>query len=534
MAELVTVPGFKGRYVIGVSWRYVERVPSLAKLRELGQTRGVWAVTYESERRHSVAGFCAPVPGVRRASTVRPLAALAAGAYTQPWMGIFDLGNDRYWLLAVRDWKQPIAGGDVVGTLTEVNAAREQLLALGDWTEYTLPFGELVEKLDRALRVPHLVDTRPRGPWLAISVVGCVIAAAGIGGMLWYESGQEADRMLARKAAAARDRAAQTRRDIVWQQHIPPWAGQPLPTDVLSRCADAWHATAIAYPGWALRGWTCSVDGRAHQSVANYSRVGGSATDAPGKLSLDGQRATLALGSAQPFARYVIGADDADRSVRAMWALVQGVNASMTLNPSTPAPPPVDKSAPVPPAWIVMPFTLKTIAPPWLLSNPEAWNGVRGARISALDYELKAGWTVRGTLNAAPADGMPADAHMPDGYPAALDDIGAVNVVPPAPVVPNLSVSSPAPVAVPAPRQAAPTSGASTPTGPVPVMPGAPRRTDAQRERLHASAAIASSVPANGASAPPSATGTSAPTAGAPGPRPSATPAADALMGIRR
>ncbi|MCO8402821.1 type 4b pilus protein PilO2 (plasmid) [Burkholderia cenocepacia] len=479
MAELVQVPGFKGRFALGLSWRHAGRLPNAARMRELGMGRGEWGVAYESEGRHAVAGFCPPIAGVRRASTVRPLAAIAAYAHPQPWLGIYALEDGRYWLLAVRDWQQPVDGGDVVGSRAEIEEVRRRLYDLGGYTEYDGTLADFGTTLKRKHRAPALTDFRPRGPWPLIVAAGTVVTVSAVGGFLWYEHQREEDLALQRQASAQRAQAIAQRKQAEWKQLTPPWADRPLADDVLTICAAQWQTANLAASGWAMDGWNCQIDGLNAQSSTAYTRRGGLAADAPGSLNRDGQQSALSRGAATTFARFQLQVDDAQTATRALWTLAQRVGATLALDPPLPAAQATDKDLPPPPAWQVMPFKMTFAVAPWIAPDPADWFGVHGVRISRIHFSPADGWITEGTLNAAPPSGMPPNAHMPDGYPAPIDAPRAFTAT-----LPLASMDAPVstPVLAPRPRLSAPAGTASTPQpmGPVPVVP--PHRTSAHAD----------------------------------------------------
>lgn len=102
------------------------------RLREIRMTvgnGGLYCQQAIPSHDHVAIGYAAPPTHGGRAAAKPSLAAAVANAEKDPWIGVFCLSAERdlWWMVAVTEGHSIIVGGDVVGTQTEVLAAREAI-----------------------------------------------------------------------------------------------------------------------------------------------------------------------------------------------------------------------------------------------------------------------------------------------------------------------------------------------------------------------------------------------------------------------
>lgn len=401
MAEILSFPGLKGGFAIGLTWHHEEKQPSKSVLRavalELGRNVR-WGVVHESAEGAIQTGFCEAIAGAKPAG-LKPLAAIVAGQHRQPWRGLFHLQGSLYWYIAVRQGHAVIAGGDRVGTLEELAPVRERHRALGEWTEVEGTVRDLANMARASKGVSAMRDVLT-GPWKSTSYT--VAAAAGVaalfvGGWYWYDQQQEAERegqLMRQRAIAAAQRANEAAR-----QRAVPWVDEATPTAFLQACRRAWDRQALADAGWTLSSWRCKpATSTALTIETTWKREGGLAANAPGALSADGNQAT-ATGNApaafQPSSRAVNRPAEAQRS---MWTYAQGTGVGLQLT-SPPPLLPADGNTPVDP-WLAMTADFGFGAPPWL-GLGVGLDAVAGLRLTEVSYDAAAqAWKGTGRLYA--------------------------------------------------------------------------------------------------------------------------------------
>lgn len=412
MAQLVSLPGEKRAYVVGLAWRHEDAVPKQKAMRALAAEKGRWGVVATTSAGGVQAGFCEPPEGAETSSKVRALAAVVADAHPQPWNGIFDIGHGRFWYIAVRDGQQVIPDGDQVGSREQMEAARDQHRAYGAWDEHDGTLSELSEIAQGTPRQPAMrhygpasVSTRR----LASVVGAAVLVVAGSGfAWRWHLQQVEAERL----AELARARAGQVAAPVVF-----PWATQPMPSDALDACQREWNAQTLADRGWVLATWRCALDAQGVTVDSTWARDGGLADAAPGTVDQTGDKATHSATwplTWPRLSRQALTAEPA-RLAALTFAqvngLTQGNGAFLELVAvPPPAAPPGSNSAPPPaPPWAQATATIdKLEAPPWMRLDSGALDDVIGLRFTDMSYNGTV-WKLSGAVYSVTASGSAAD-----------------------------------------------------------------------------------------------------------------------------
>ena len=405
MATVLKLDGVKGDFVVGLSWRHEDAPPKAKTLRELAAEKGRWGVVRETSAGAFQAGFCAPLEGVRSAARLRALAAVVADHKPQPWRGVYEIGEGRYWYIAVRDGQGILPDGDCVGTLAEVEEWHDRDLAYGGWSEVEGTLADLAEIMRGGVRAPALRDLQHRA-WVTPAVAAAGLAVVGgASGMAWHWHELKVEQQ--RQAALARERAiaAALSAKRGAQARVLPWTQQPLPSQAFAACESAWSAQPLAVAGWTLAGWTCHVQGLAGVAIqATWARAGGVAADAPGMLSADAQQSTSTASVPVSLAPSSPRALVATVAQRATWTLAERNGLALQLQPP-PAPRPAlpgakpAKDAPPPDPWTAQPVLVSSEAPFWNALG-EGFDQVAGLRVSEVSWTAPGPWKATGTLYA--------------------------------------------------------------------------------------------------------------------------------------
>ncbi|MBB6592748.1 type 4b pilus protein PilO2 [Ralstonia solanacearum] len=402
MAEVLSLPGIKGAYALGLSWRHEDRRPSRKALRKNARDlKARWSVVHQTRTGNIQAGFCSAVDGTVSSWRIKPLAALVADSHPQPWCGFYHLRDDLYWYIAVRDGQEVLPDGDRVGTLEELVALHKE--HTGVWNEVRGNQDDLAKIVSAARSVNGLTDLEPGLQRFVVPAV-CVgaVAALAFGGAWWYQQ----RRIEAQRAAdLARQRATQAMLAAKQaKQQIPPWTQQPLPSAFVEACHTAWHGQALATNGWVLTGWNCQFGSLVSPSSvsvsAQWERDGGSAEDAPGMLLDDGNHSRSTESKSYAFTIERTGIDDFESAKRIAWGLAHQRALQLKLTAAQPGPLPGANGpdAPEPDPWIANAADFTLAMAPWLGAFG-AFDQVPGLRLTEVSVDLRNGqWHAKGAL----------------------------------------------------------------------------------------------------------------------------------------
>jgi hypothetical protein len=426
MAELLKIPGIEETFVVGLSWWHETATPKAKDLRARSRNLDArWGVVRDSGNGAIQSGFCAPVDGVKSPASVHPLAALIADAHAEPWRGVFRIGENRYWYIAVRDGHGVLQDGDQIGTLEQLKRVQTRHDELPGWTDYydkALP--DLANLLRSTRKFPALRDLQ-QSPWRKVAIVSavtCTVVVGGVGTWLWHERQVEIET----QAQAARQRAvvAALAAKRLAESAIRPWTQQPMPSEVSSICAGVWHVQDLLRKGWTLTAWSCTANEHGVEIEGSWSISGGLAKDAPGVLSPDGITSNTSGEVATAFSAPSDSALTTQDAIRAVWDFAQqrGLGLSLKAPTQTAVLPGTDASTHIDSAWSTETADFTTAYPPWLAPKTN-FDTVAGLRIVAISYDaVKEQWKASGTLYglrestaAKPERTLPASARVVEG-----------------------------------------------------------------------------------------------------------------------
>ncbi|MHB1630933.1 MAG: type 4b pilus protein PilO2 [Acidithiobacillus sp.] len=442
MTSIIQIPGDKRLLVAGMYWRHEDRKPNRKRLLEGAQERDYWTTVRRTASRSTQSGFCEPLlneKGRPLKGKAVSLAATVAEVLQEPWLGLFDIGNNQYWYIAVRDNYEILPDGDLVGDFDTVERIRREHAGYGEWSVFVDGGIDKIAELVRKSKKTWAVQDVRKRPWIMPAVAGVVLAGVAVGGMVvWHrhEEAEERTRLLAAQQRMLVLRAMQTRKAAA----NVPWLKQASPESFLDQCGREIYGVPLSVDGWLLDGMICSGRPVSHAiSVslnAHWRRVmGATALAKPdGVLGRTGNHITGAWGAPVeiPVDRNgeLLGAAQAAALLYGQ-AQALGVKATVSMpNPATrngmpgapkPSPHPVSGAL-----WHALSVSIK--GPSVLLLNTGSWwNGVPGLRLNQLQVsaETAAGKTgktgqtqgtntlitgtlyVRGAIDAHPESRLP-------------------------------------------------------------------------------------------------------------------------------
>ncbi|MDR5791732.1 type 4b pilus protein PilO2 [Caballeronia sp. LP003] len=395
MTEIVTLPGVKHTFAVGLSWRHEDAVPKPKQLRALSLDEGRWGLIRKSNSDAIQVGFCDPIIG-KNPGKLRSLAAVVADHHPQPWMGLYKLADDRYWYIAVRDGHAIIPGGDQVGTFEEMAKVRESHLQYGQWHEVEGTVEDLVEM---ALLTPRMVALRDMqvSPYRSSAILGLSVFGVGLVGLLALSGYQH----YAERRALEEQEKNGSKYQRVQAPPPKPWTQEPMPSAVFIACHQAWSIQPLAASGWTLGTWDCQATKNAVTVTATWDRDGGIAADAPGSLAADGNSATSTKQYIVAFDPPAVAALDEPTGRRAIWSLAQASALDLQIGSAAPTasnlPGAAATQTPVVP-WTSVPAKFKFAAPPWATLG-SAFDSVDGLRVSAVSWSASTPlWVTTATL----------------------------------------------------------------------------------------------------------------------------------------
>lgn len=298
-AQIVKIDG--KQYWVGLEWEVIAQSEHPKKrLHELRQEfgrAGIYLMHQQSNSGVVALGYANILADTYRKAP--SLAAIIAYAKREPWMGIYQIGEDLWWYIAVREGQAVIPGGDVIGTREEVEAARAEHQGIGDWRDSVE--GKITDNLNLIqegllqgggsanIQVARMVAqiSHPRR-------VIFLILALSIGfSSLLYLHHLYVQTRLKRQAITRAARIATARQmlaeQILARRNQEPWVGKPRVYNVINGCLTTLRGLPLERTGWAPATLVClpNGDGKVLWRRASY----GLASKAPpGTLKAGGNQ----------------------------------------------------------------------------------------------------------------------------------------------------------------------------------------------------------------------------------------------------
>lgn len=288
-SEIITIG--KRQWLIGMAWHSYEDVPDKGLLAEDAQRLQADWVCVRIGASAIQAGFCQPIPDVKTPRRVYSLAAMLADSREQPWLGVFKIAEDRFWLIAIRD-KHAImpsmfpSQGDYVGSEEEVKRLRDSHAGMAEWTHIAGDLNDLAQWVDEVDERPTPVRNlhgRPLPGATGMVSIALLLSAVAGGVYWWTEKRTMEERQIAEQRAAMSARLQAGEAPVA---PTSPLLTSPTPETWLQACRDIIHDLPISYLGWVLAEVGCS----AQQVSVVWQRKDGATVDdrPPGQVQDSG------------------------------------------------------------------------------------------------------------------------------------------------------------------------------------------------------------------------------------------------------
>ncbi|MDE2342468.1 MAG: type 4b pilus protein PilO2 [Betaproteobacteria bacterium] len=395
-----TVKIGKTVWAVGMTWRSYGERPTIAELRddaedlktqwdrENGKDNTILAAVRVSGQARQ-GGFMPDDPGEKRPSGIYSLAAAIADAREQPWLGIFRIGENKWWYIAVREGQAVLPDGDVVGDEETILAARANHESYADWSYVKGDLADLrglIEEQGKTLRRVPVKSLKPVSLVLPAAAAGVAIICLAGGFMWWhnYEVTQQQRRAAAAMAAAMKLKAEQAA--------ISPLIKTPAPSLWLTACVNDLEAQPISQDAWTAAKLACDTNG----AIISWQREDGATVAARpnGVVDNTGDKITQII----EFPTFSNGPDNAkglDASNMALLQLLQPLGIEPQISaPVQPQPLPGAAAASQPPT------TPEETVNMTIPINPTDldFDQVPGLRLDNLSIDDQGDWVIAGEI----------------------------------------------------------------------------------------------------------------------------------------
>lgn len=247
-------------WVMGMQWLTYDDPMSPADLRaESAELEMPWYSLRENENVFQC-GFCEVVADISRPRKLASLAAMLADVRQYPWLGMFELADDVWWYVAIRDHYAIQLGGDVIGTLADVEAAADEHSGFGGWTRVVGTVDTLAELLreaetKRTKRTPVNSFAVSRIDPVPVAIAAGFVAVLGVIGLVGYHF--HAQKILEAKRLAFM--AQQAQREA--KERVPDaqqmLTSTPAPSAWLQACGDGMGVLSYSRYAWIISNTEC-------------------------------------------------------------------------------------------------------------------------------------------------------------------------------------------------------------------------------------------------------------------------------------
>jgi hypothetical protein len=247
-------------WVLGMEWLTYDDPVSREDLRaESHEMESPWYALRENESVFQC-GFCPAIDDIERPKNLASLAAMLADVRQQPWLGVFELDDDLFWYVAIRDHYAIQLGGDVVGTEEEVNAAALKHSGFGGWNREHGTLEKLSQLVSEAQakrnkRTPVQSFAVSRIDPVPVAIAAGVLAVIGVVGAVGYH-------LHAHKVLEARLQAAEAEQaKLAARQRVPDadevLSHTPAPSAWIQACGDGMSSVPYSVDGWTIEETEC-------------------------------------------------------------------------------------------------------------------------------------------------------------------------------------------------------------------------------------------------------------------------------------
>lgn len=374
------------RWALGLSWLTFPRKPPVKDIASIVKNSGAHHVAlrdagayqigmYRGESRRGVKG------------RVYALGAAVAPAHATPWRGVFQIDDNIWWYIAVRDNFAITIDGDVVGDLGTIHKIKTSHDYFGDWEEVEGTLQD-IEEILATQGVPRIALVRANAKpafFLSIaSIALLLVAVAAYAGFLYAKNQQL--KAVQKRAALAEIHDAPVKKLAAAIKPKPIDVQMPKPRDMLMACWGTMADLPLESRGWLLRQAQCRFGSITLEWTKTADADPTLMADLHGFLGADGNTLTTSAPLA-PVASGVRPAANVGASLDALKAFAQDAGMDLNIGNSQAASQALNSQAA---------FTLIGSAEPD--SVAPGLSSIDGLAVEGVAWDASAGWTYTGVV----------------------------------------------------------------------------------------------------------------------------------------
>ena len=229
-------------YYAGLSWQTLSASDNVKeKIKELG--KGYYCVRNLSGMINI--GYAEDLD--TKYKKLYSLASNVANAKKEPWLGVFRIEDDLYWLIAVRDNQAIIPDGDVIGTKEEIDKIFQETISIGEW-DSIIENGE-IKDLESLLTQggSYVLSSSKKYNIVFIILIGALIAGLILYFYYKHQIQQIKPKVFIPKVFAKKAAVK-----------IPGYKIMPKPGLLLYKCKEELNSLPGSYYGWKVSSLSCT------------------------------------------------------------------------------------------------------------------------------------------------------------------------------------------------------------------------------------------------------------------------------------
>lgn len=244
-------------WVIGLNWvSYEERKPKSETLREAKEQNAQFVFRRDADESIQN-GFSHYMKDTKKPNKLRSLAASIAEGTRQPWRGIYQISDNLWWYIAVRDGFAILPDSDVVGTLPEITAAMRAHQGMGQWATMKGDLADLEDLIaNKATNSAKPVVVNQTKTHIYLFTL-CVLVGLGITGLYLHHEHilqLKNDLQLLEKQRLIHKRIEEEK---MLANTPNPATRLPMPNEMLQACWSKVGTLAVFNEGWELSKFSC-------------------------------------------------------------------------------------------------------------------------------------------------------------------------------------------------------------------------------------------------------------------------------------
>lgn len=245
-------------WVIGLNWvSYEERKSKTETLAEAREQKAQFVFRRDVDEAIQN-GFSKYVKDIKKPTKLRSLAASIAEGTPQPWRGVYQISDNLWWYIAVRDGFAILPDSDVVGTWAEVSTAMRAHQGIGQWATIRGNIADLESMIvNKATSSPKPLIVNQTKMQLYL-FTGIAIVGLGLAGAYLHHKHElqlQHDLKMLEKQRLIHRRIEEER---LLEKTPNPATKMPMPNQMLQACWEKANTLPVFNEGWSLAKFSCA------------------------------------------------------------------------------------------------------------------------------------------------------------------------------------------------------------------------------------------------------------------------------------